>query len=213
VSIVQSVRMRAVLVSCVLSIFQQQPVLPQSAVDGDHKLPKATDGTVAASDWRQCVVGKPVYMLAKMPDGSQKSYMWYAARSENSDSSDVNLSLAIAEDGINYSPLAVEQSPYSVPGEVLAARQVVGSTEKYSAVKFGEPTIATTKNGLQATFYHVELMGERPVSAGIASAHSSDGVNWKLDKQNPMSISVTKASSEQALESRLSKISSACAQM
>jgi hypothetical protein len=208
-------RLRCLTASLVLTIFQQQPVLPHN--NSLEETTNPTSVSQAAAVLRQCswsnrVVGKPVFMTAQLPDRTQKAYMFYAARSE-SGSQDIDLELAVSSDGRNFSRLPAEQSPYGVTGQILPARSVVPQGGPFSAVQLGQPVISRLSNGLKITFYHVAMKGDHAVSAGIATASSEDGIHWQLDKAVPMKISLTGGTSGRALNTRLSQLSVACAQM
>jgi len=221
---VTSVRPRvcALAASIAFSLFHQQPALPDTT---DANATTNASLQVAAptpQNWADRLVGTPIRMHAKFNGGTSRSYMWYAARqvpsgtsSSSSSSDDVNLELAISDDGTNYTPITSDDSPCKTAGVVISARQLVPNSQSYTSVRLGAPVLTQRTDGLHLTVYHVELKGAHPVSAGVSLAQSVDGVHWNLEKSNPLTIKILgeSTSASAGIETRLKAMSDACAQM
>ncbi len=99
------------------------------------------------------------------------------------------IGLAWSEDGMKFSPLPAEESPYGERGLVLRGEDVLNGVPGVSRAALSDPSVVVEADGSLRMWMSSSAEGAdgEILASGISLVTSDDGIHWRPAAENPLS--------------------------
>jgi hypothetical protein len=163
--------------------------------------------------WDSFSVGQPKVVHNASNPRNKRYVLFYYGAAEGSAGIAASLAarglgVAYSSDGRSFRRLKSGESPYGQDGLVLSLAPVYADKGR-SRSFFSSPQVAFSNSSYELWYSIMSVDGEGKVaSAGISHATSADGITWKMDSENQLTVHIGNQNpSREKLSRRLNRLS------